>query len=113
MFISDACAQGAAQVGAGASAIGTVIQLVFIVLIFYLLLIRPQQKRIKQHEAEVNALKKGDEIVTGGGVFATITKVAEDGVYAEIAKGVEVKINRYTIREVLPKEKSGGKKTKK
>lgn len=101
MFISDAFAQSAAPVGAGASALGTIIQLVFIILIFYLLLIRPQQKRIKQHEAEVNAIKKGNKIITGGGLYATVTKVEEDGVYAEIAKGVEVKINRYTIREVL------------
>lgn len=101
MFISDAWAQAAGTASAGASVTGTVLQLVLILLVFYLLLIRPQQKKIKQHEAELNAMKVGDEIVTGGGLYAKVTKIEKDDITAEIAKGVEVKMYRYTIREVL------------
>lgn len=113
MFISDALAQGAAPVSAGASVAGTIIQLVAILLVFYLLLIRPQQKKMKQHEAELKAIKVGDEIVTGGGLYAKVTKVDGDDVTAEISKGVEVKMYRYTIREALAKTPVVSKKTQK
>lgn len=113
MFISDALAQGAAPAGAGASVAGTVIQLVAILLVFYLLLIRPQQKKMKQHEANLKAIKTGDEIVTGGGLYAKVTKVEGDDITAEIAKGVEVKMYRYTIREALVKEPAVSKKSQK
>lgn len=104
MFISDAWAQGAAPISAGASVAGTIIQLVGILLVFYLLLIRPQQKRMKQHEANLKSAKVGDEIITGGGLYGKVTKIDGDDVTAEIAKGVEVKMYRYTIREVLTKD---------
>ncbi len=101
MLISDAWAQAAGGAAAGASVTGTILQLVLILLVFYLLLIRPQQKRMKQHEAELKAIKVGDEIVTGGGLYAKVVKIDNDDITAEIAKGVEVKMYRYTIREVL------------
>ena len=75
-----------------------------ILLVFYLLLIRPQQKKMKQHEAELKAIKVGDEIVTGGGIYAKVRKIDGDDITAEIAKGVEVKMYRYMIREVLKPE---------
>ena len=111
MFISNAWAQ--ANVPAtGASPLGIVIQLVFIMLVFYFLLIRPQQKKIKQHEASLNAMKKGDEIITGGGMFAKVTNINEDEISVEIAKGVEVKVHKFTIREVLGKEETEVKTVK-
>lgn len=104
MFISDAWAQAVPPASAGASTLGVVIQLVCIMLVFYFLLIRPQQKKIKQHEATLNAMKKGDEVITGGGVYGKVTNIEEDKVSVEIAKGVEIKVHKYTIREVLSAE---------
>ena len=69
MFISDAFAQSAGALPAQGSMVGTLIQLGLIFLIFYILLIRPQQKKIRQHEAMLSAIKKGDEVVTGGGIY--------------------------------------------
>lgn len=101
MFISDAWAQATVPAGAGASTLGVVIQLVCIMLVFYFLLIRPQQKKIKQHEAALNAMKKGDEVITGGGIYAKVTNIDNDKISVEVAKGVEVIVHKYTIREVL------------
>lgn len=112
MLISDAWAQASAPISTGASVAGTIIQLVGILLVFYLLLIRPQQKKMKQHEAELKAIKTGDEIVTGGGLYAKVKKIEGDDITAEIAKGVEVKMYRYTIREVLAQNSINAPKTK-
>ena len=72
MFINDALAQTSATAAQQGSVFATVVQLALIFLIFYLLLIRPQQKRIKQHEALLAAIKKGDQVITGGGIFAKV-----------------------------------------
>ena len=105
MFISEAFAQSAGAVPAQGSMTGTLIQLGLIFVIFYVLLIRPQQKKIKQHETMLNSIKKGDEVITGGGVYA---KVVDDSdaydLVVEIAEGVKVKVNRATIRELLTEE---------
>lgn len=105
MFISEAFAQSAGAVPTQGSMTGTLIQLGLIFVIFYVLLIRPQQKKIKQHEAMLNSIKKGDEVITGGGVYA---KVVDDSdaydLVVEIAEGVKVKVNRATIRELLTEE---------
>jgi preprotein translocase subunit YajC len=112
MFISNAWAQAAAPVGAGTSLTGTLVQLVLILLIFYFLLIRPQQKKIKEHEAQLKAVKVGDEIVTGGGLYAKVTKIDGDDLTAEIAKGVEVKMYRYTVREVVESKEKAASSSK-
>ena len=113
MFISNAFAQSAATAPAGASVAANLIQILLIFLVFYLLLIRPQQKKMKQHEAELKALKIGDEVITGGGLYAVVKSLNEDDLTLEIAKGVEVKAHRYTIREVLAPSKLLEQKTKK
>jgi preprotein translocase subunit YajC len=74
---------------------------VLIFVIFYVLMIRPQQKRVKQHQATLAAVKKGDEIVTGGGIRGRVTKVSDDEVEAEIASGVRVRVIKSTISTVL------------
>ncbi|MBQ8661839.1 MAG: preprotein translocase subunit YajC [Alphaproteobacteria bacterium] len=106
MFISEAFAQAetAAQTG---SSTGMILQLVLIFAVFYVFLIRPQQKRIKQHEAMVSAVKKGDTVVTGGGIYAKVTDASDPiDLTVEIADGVSVKVNRGTIRDViLPEDK--------
>ena len=73
----------------------------FIFLIFYMLMIRPQQKRMKQHQAALAAIKKGDEVVTGGGIRGRVTKVADDEVEVEIASSVKVRVIKSTITAVL------------
>ena len=101
MLISNAWAQAAASGASGASLTGTIIQMLAIVLVFYLLLIRPQQKRMKKHEAELKAIKAGDKILTGGGLYATVVAVQGNDLLVEIAPDVEVTLHRYTVREVV------------
>ena len=72
-----------------------------IFVIFYLLMIRPQQQRVKQHQATIAAVKKGDEVVTGGGIRGRVTKVSDDEVEIEIAQGVKVRHLKSTISHVL------------
>lgn len=101
MLISPAYAQGAA---ASPDAFTTFIPLILIGVVFYFLLIRPQQKRMKDHRAMVQALRRGDKVVTGGGVFGTVTKVLNDTeLQVEIAENVRIRVVRATISEVLQK----------
>ena len=77
--------------------------LVLIFAVFYVFLIRPQQKKLKEHQNIINAVKRGDEVITGGGIIGKITKI-EDGsniAQVEIADGVVVRINKATIVDVL------------
>jgi preprotein translocase subunit YajC len=72
-----------------------------IFVIFYLLMIRPQQQRVKQHQAAVAAVKKGDEVVTGGGIRGRVTKVTDQEAEVEIAQGVRIRVVKSTISDVL------------
>jgi preprotein translocase subunit YajC len=70
----------------------------------YFLLIRPQQKKVKEHQAMVEALRRGDQIVTQGGIVGKVTKVKEDGeIEVEIAEGVKVRVIKATVAQVLNK----------
>ena len=69
--------------------------------IFYVLMIRPQQQRVKQHQASINAVKKGDEVITGGGIRGRVTKVGDDEAEVEIAQGVKIRVVKSTISQVL------------
>lgn len=111
MFINDAFAQTAAV--APSSMIGTVVQLGLIFAIFYFLLIRPQQKKIKQHELTLASLKVGSKIVTGGGVIGVIKKDNGEKLEVEIAQGVVVEIYRSTIRDAVDAEVEPKHTTKK
>ena len=76
--------------------------LVLIFVVFWFLLIRPQQKKMKQHKEMLTALRRGDRVLTGGGIFGTITKVGADNeVQVEIADGVRVRVDKGTISAVL------------
>ena len=101
LFINDALAQTTAAAPAQGSVAGMFIQLGLIFLIFYFLLIRPQQKKIKQQEAMLNAIKKGDKIITNGGVYGKVVDAEPFDLIVGIAKGVEVKIVRAMVREVI------------
>ena len=72
-----------------------------IFVIFYLLMIRPQQRRVKDHQAAIAAVKKGDEIVTGGGIRGKVTKVGDEEAEVEIAQGVKIRVVKSTISQVL------------
>jgi preprotein translocase subunit YajC len=72
-----------------------------IFVIFYVLMIRPQQQRVKQHQAAINAVKKGDEVITGGGIRGRVTKVSDDEAEVEIAQGVKIRVIKSTISQVV------------
>ena len=102
MLISSAYAQAAGA----ADATGGMMQFLPIILMFgvlWFLMIRPQQKRAKEHKAMLDALSKGDEIVTGGGIAGRVVKVGENFVAVELATGVEVQVQKPAISLVLPK----------
>ena len=102
MFATPAYAQAA---GAGGSA--AFMQFVPLILIFaimYFLLIRPQQKKMKEHRAMVEALRRGDQVVTQGGLIGKVSKVKDDNeIEVELAEGVRVRVVRGTIAQVLSK----------
>ena len=103
MFITPAYAQAAGGAGGG-SFITSMIPLILIFVIFYFLLIRPQQKRAKEHKNMVDNLRRGDQVVTAGGILGKVTKVKEgEEVEVEIANDVKVKVYRSTIQTVLSK----------
>ena len=91
----------AAQPGGTSAFLVGILPWLLIFVIFYVLLIRPQQKRAKEHQAQIAAVKKGDEVITGGGLRGRVTKVSESEVEVEIAQGVRVKAVRSTLTAVL------------
>jgi preprotein translocase subunit YajC len=100
-LISDAYAQGAAAPQGGG--IQSLIFMGVLFLVFYFLLIRPQAKRAKEHKKMVEALAKGDEVVTNGGVLGKVTKVGDDFVVIEVAQGVELNVQRQSVAALMPK----------
>ncbi len=104
MFISTALAQEATPSAGAPDAMLQLLPIVLIFVVFYFLLIRPQQNKMKQHKEMLGALRRGDRIVTGGGIIGTITKVVDDNeVQVEIADGVRVRVQRQAINGVLAK----------
>ena len=77
--------------------------LLLIFVIFYLLMIRPQQRRMRVHQQSVAAVKKGDEVITAGGIRGRVSKVTDDEVEVEIAQGVKVRVVKSTLSQVLTK----------
>jgi preprotein translocase subunit YajC len=105
LFIGTAAAQDAAAPAAAApSWINAMFLPVMLIVVFYFLLIRPQQKKQKEHKAMVDTLAVGTEIVTGGGVLGKVTEVGEQFLTVEIADGVNIKVQRHSIGAVLPKD---------
>lgn len=101
-FISDAMAAGNTQ---AAQADGTVsiIMIVAIFVLFYFMLIRPQNKRAKEHRMLIGNIKEGDEVITSGGMLGKITNIEDSYIKVSIADGVEINLQRSAISTVLPK----------
>jgi preprotein translocase subunit YajC len=104
-FISDAMAQAAP--GGDPGYMGLLFPIVLIVA-FYFLLIRPQTKRAKEHKQMVEALKKGDEVVTGGGLLGRITEVGENFIMLEVADGIQFKVQKQAVASLMPKGTAKG-----
>jgi preprotein translocase subunit YajC len=105
MFESPAFAQaanGTSTAGGAAAIVNMVLPLVLIFIIFYVLLIRPQQKRMKQHQAMLGAVKPRDMAVTNGGLIGKVTKVDENEVELEVAQGVRVRVMKSMLSDVRP-----------
>jgi len=101
-FISDALAEGAQAAGSQPGG-EQFILLIGMVVLFYFILIRPQQKRAKEHKKMVAEIGKGDEVVTNGGVLGKVTAVGEQYLTVEIADNVEIKVQAQAVGTVLPK----------
>ncbi len=105
MLISTAYAQAAGGAAASPAVdFMSFLPLILIFVVFYFLLIKPQQKKVKEHKSMIDALRRGDRIVTAGGLIGTVTRVSgDDELTIEIAEGVRVKAIRSTITAVLAK----------
>ena len=100
-LISSAHAQGAAAAPGGE--LMTFLPMILIFVVFYFLLIRPQQRKAKDTRAMLEALQKGDEVVTAGGIVGRIAKLNDQYATVEVAPGVELNVQRVAISQVLPK----------
>ena len=104
MLVSDAFAQTAAGGVGDTNFLVSLAPLILIFVVFYFLLIRPQQKKVKQHKEMITAVRRGDRVITSGGIVGTVTKVIDEQfVQLEIAEGTRVRLVRGTITEVLAK----------
>jgi len=107
VLISSAYAQTAPAAAAGGgdlmSSLGGMLPLVLMFVVLYFIMIRPQMKKQKGHRAMIEALAKGDEVATAGGVLGKVTRINESTLHVEIAEGVEVQVQRSAVSQVLPK----------
>ena len=100
MFESSAWAAPATPAGGGGSAIASFIPLILIFVIFYFLLIRPQQKRAKEHRQMLEAIKKGDKVITSGGIYGVVDQVEQNTVVIKVAENVKVKVGKAYIAQI-------------
>ncbi len=106
MFISSAFAQTAPAAAAGGDMQSTLMSMLPLLLMFavlYFVMIRPQMKKQKEHRAMIDALAKGDEVVTAGGLLGKVSKIGDSHIGLELAAGVEVQLQRSAVVQVLPK----------
>lgn len=109
MLISPAYAQ-AAGAAAGPGLLESLMPLLLIFVVFYFLLIRPQQKKMKQHKEMLGTIRRGDRVITGGGILGTVTKVISDSeLQVEIADGVKVRVERGMVSGVVAKTEPADK----
>ena len=114
MFISEAYAQAAGEAAGTEGLLFQFLPLILIFVVFYFLLIRPQQRKMKDHRSMLSAIRRGDRIVTGGGIIGTVVRSGDDELTVEIGDGVRVKVMRSTVASVLAKpEPAKGRKRSK
>ena len=103
MFITPAYAQSTAAAGAGGSSafMVQVLPLLLIFVVFYFLILRPQNKRMKDHKAKIEAVKKGDNVITGGGLVGKVVKVEDAFVEIELSQGVKVRAVKSTLTDII------------
>ena len=101
-FITDALAEGAPAAAPAADIMGF-LPLIVIFVIFYFLLIRPQVKRAKEHKKLIEAIAKGDEVVTSGGLLGKVTQVDDNFVMLEVANGMNIQVQRNAVASLMPK----------
>jgi len=106
MFISSAFAQAAPAAASGGdlqSSLMSMLPLLLMFVVLYFVMIRPQMKKHKEHRAMVDALAKGDEVVTAGGLLGKVSKIGDAYIGVEMAAGVEIQMQRSAVVQVLPK----------
>ena len=107
MFISQAFAQAAPAATSSSpdmlGSIGSMLPLILMFVVLYFVMIRPQMKRQKEHRAMLDKLAKGDEVITSGGIAGTVAAIGESFVTVEVANGVQLRVQRAAIANVLPK----------
>lgn len=102
-FINDAMAAASATPGAQSDGTFSLVMFAVVGILFYVMLIRPQNKRAKQLRDLISKLKKGDEVVTSSGILAKISSIDDQFIKATIAEGVEISLQRSAVSAVLPK----------
>jgi len=113
MFISPAYAQ-AGQTPFGGDMFGMILPLVAIMAVFWFLLIRPQQKRVKEHQELIKNVRRGDTVITSGGIIGKVAKVVDDNeVTIDVADGVRIRVQRNAITEVRSKSEPAKDEAKK
>jgi len=104
VFISSAFAQTAPAAGGDfQSSLMSMLPLVLMFVVLYFVMIRPQMKRQKEHRAMIDALAKGDEVATAGGLLGKVTRLGDTYIGVEVANGVEIQLQRSAVVQVLPK----------
>ena len=102
LLIAPAYAQAAPAAGGG-SMLGSLLFPIVLIAIMYFLMIRPQMKRSKEHRAMLDKLSVGDEVITNGGIAGTVRSIGESFVHVEVANGVELRVQKGAVANVLPK----------
>lgn len=102
-FISDALAAAGTPQAAQTDGTFSLIMIAAIFVLFYFMLIRPQNKKAKEHRELINQLKKGDEIITSGGILAKVVSLDEQYIKVSLAEGVEISLQKGAVSTVLPK----------
>jgi preprotein translocase subunit YajC len=102
MFISTAMAAEPVA-GPGGSGMSSIIMMVLFAVVFYFLLIRPQSKRQKEQKSMLEAIQKGDEVVTSGGILGKVNKVADNFIILNVGNNVEMKFQKHAVTATLPK----------
>ena len=103
MLISEAIAQTAAPAASASGGLMSMLPLVLMFVVLYFVMIRPQMKRQKEHRSMIDALAKGDEVATAGGLLGKVSKLGEGYMTLELAPGIEVQVQRSAVVQVLPK----------